>query len=242
MLDEAQVEQALASRTVDRPIKSLLKVRGPLQFGDYQWNDNAIPPGPTWIRVDLGTQILSVFRAGHEIGTAVIVYGGDNKQTPPGKLRILAKARDHVSSLYDAPMPFTLRLTGDGVSIHGSRSLRARRPTAASAYLSRSPNACSMPRKSATRSSLSRRGVAPVQALPDAAINRFPNGSPRPPIVRPALRSEAPVHNRNRRTIVAIAMFAASPLLIGGTTPAPISTRACCPRRTPNAPRWACRH
>ena len=120
MLDEAQVEQALASRTVDRPIKSLLKVRGPLQFGDYQWNDKSIPPGPTWIRVDLGTQILSVFRAGHEIGTAVIVYGGDNKQTPPGKLRILAKARDHVSSLYDAPMPFTLRLTGDGVSIHGS--------------------------------------------------------------------------------------------------------------------------
>ena len=120
MLDEAQVEQALASRTVDRPIKSLLKVRGPLQFGDYQWNDSSIPPGPTWIRVDLGTQILSVFRAGHEIGTAVIVYGGDNKQTPPGKLRILAKARDHVSSLYDAPMPFTLRLTGDGVSIHGS--------------------------------------------------------------------------------------------------------------------------
>ena len=120
MLDEAQVEQALASRTVDRPIKSLLKVRGPLQFGDYQWNDSSIPPGPTWIRVDLGTQILSVFRAGHEIGTAVIVYGGDNKQTSPGKLRILAKARDHVSSLYDAPMPFTLRLTGDGVSIHGS--------------------------------------------------------------------------------------------------------------------------
>jgi hypothetical protein len=120
LLDEGQIRQALASGTVDRPIKSLLKVSGALEFGDYQWDDNAIPPGPIWVRVDLGKQILSVFRDGHEIGTAVIVYGGDNKRTPPGKLRILAKARDHVSSLYDAPMPFTLRLTGDGVSIHGS--------------------------------------------------------------------------------------------------------------------------
>ena len=58
--------------------------------------------------------------AGQEIGTAVIVYGGDNKQTPAGKLRILGKARDHKSSLYDAQMPFTLRLTDDGVSIHAS--------------------------------------------------------------------------------------------------------------------------
>jgi len=61
-----------------------------------------------------------VFRAGHEIGTAVIVYGGDNKRTPAGRLHILGKARDHRSSLYDAAMPYTLRLTDDGVSIHGS--------------------------------------------------------------------------------------------------------------------------
>jgi lipoprotein-anchoring transpeptidase ErfK/SrfK len=61
-----------------------------------------------------------VFRAGHEIGTSVIVYGGDNKQTPTGKLRILDKAREHRSSLYEAEMPYTLRLTDDGVSIHGS--------------------------------------------------------------------------------------------------------------------------
>ena len=63
---------------------------------------------------------MSVFRDGHEIGTAVVVYGGDNKQTPPGKLHILAKARDHRSSLYEAEMPYTLRLTDDGVSIHAS--------------------------------------------------------------------------------------------------------------------------
>jgi lipoprotein-anchoring transpeptidase ErfK/SrfK len=50
----------------------------------------------------------------------VIVYGGDNKETPVGTLHILAKARKHRSSLYDAEMPYTLRLTNDGVSIHGS--------------------------------------------------------------------------------------------------------------------------
>lgn len=119
-LTKAQLRQALASGTVDRPIKSLLAVDQPLAYGQYKWNDTAIPHGPTWVRIDLGTQLISVFRAGNEIGTAVIVYGGDNKQTPVGKLHILSKARDHRSSLYDAPMPYTLRLTNDGVSIHGS--------------------------------------------------------------------------------------------------------------------------
>jgi len=119
-LTKAQLSQALASGTVDRPIKSLLAVDQPLTYGQYKWNDTAIPDGPTWVRIDLGTQLISVFRAGNEIGTAVIVYGGDNKQTPVGKLHILAKARDHRSSIYDASMPYTLRLTNDGVSIHGS--------------------------------------------------------------------------------------------------------------------------
>jgi len=119
-LTDAQLEQAMRSGTVDRPIKSLLAVKAPLYFGEYSWNDTAIPAGPTWVRVDLQTQLISVFRAGHEIGTAVIVYGGDNKETPVGTQHILAKARDHRSSLYDAEMPYTLRLTDDGVSIHGS--------------------------------------------------------------------------------------------------------------------------
>jgi len=119
-LTKAQLAQALASGTLDRPVKSLLAVDRPLYFGDYHWNDRGVPAGPTWIRIDLGSQLISVFRAGHEIGTAVIVYGGDNKQTPLGKLHILGKAKDHRSSLYDAEMPYTLRLTNDGVSIHAS--------------------------------------------------------------------------------------------------------------------------
>ncbi len=119
-LNRAQLDQAIASGTLDRPVKSLLAVKAPLHFGDYAWDDRGVPAGPTWVRVDLRSQLISVFRAGHEIGTAVIVYGGDNKQTPAGKLHILGKARNHRSSLYDAQMPYTLRLTADGVSIHAS--------------------------------------------------------------------------------------------------------------------------
>ena len=119
-LTKPQLEEAIASGTLDRPVRSLLSVKAPLQFGDYSWDDRDAAAGPTWIRIDLGSQLMSVFRGGDEIGTAVIVYGGDNKETPAGKLHILGKAQDHRSSLYDAEMPYTLRLTDDGVSIHAS--------------------------------------------------------------------------------------------------------------------------
>ena len=124
LLTRAQIDQAIASGTIDRPVKSLLKVEGPLRFGEFSWDDRGIPPGPLWIRVDLGSQLMSVFRSGHEIGTAVIVYGGDNKETPSGTLHILARDKDHYSSLYDAAMPYTLQLTMDGVAIHGSNVRR----------------------------------------------------------------------------------------------------------------------
>jgi lipoprotein-anchoring transpeptidase ErfK/SrfK len=117
----AQVREAYAAGLIDRPIKSILDVREPMQYGDYRWDDRGVPSGPAWVRIDLASQLLSVFRAGHEIGTAVILYGTDGLPTPTGKFPILAKYKDHRSITYDnAPMPYTLRLTRDGVSIHGS--------------------------------------------------------------------------------------------------------------------------
>lgn len=117
----AQLAEAEATGLVDRPIKSLLDVPQRMTYGDFVWNDKGVPAGPVWVRVDLAAQILSVFRSGHEIGTAVILYGTDGLPTPTGKFPILAKYKDHRSATYgDAPMPFTLRLTSDGVSIHGS--------------------------------------------------------------------------------------------------------------------------
>lgn len=117
----AEQREAEARGLTDRPIRSIINVRGKMNYGDYRWDDRGVPAGPTWVRVDLDTQLLSVFRAGHEIGTAVILYGADGVPTPSGHFPILAKLKDHRSSTYDgAPMPYTLRLTGDGVSIHGS--------------------------------------------------------------------------------------------------------------------------
>lgn len=101
-------------------VRSLLNVDRPLHYGDYRWDDAGVPAGPTWVRIDLGKQTLSLFRAGHEIGSAVILYGTDGKPTPHGVFPILEKNREHQSSLYDAEMPFMLRLTGDGVAIHAS--------------------------------------------------------------------------------------------------------------------------
>ena len=120
ILTKVQLDEALSAGTLDRPVKSLLKVDRQLHFGDFTWNDAGIPSGPVWIRIDPQAQLLSVFRDGHEIGTTVIVYGGDNKETPTGTFHIIARDKDHRSSLYDAAMPYTLQLTGDGVSIHGS--------------------------------------------------------------------------------------------------------------------------
>jgi hypothetical protein len=121
MLLPAQVREAFAARLIDRPIKSILDVRGPMTYGEFVWNDKGVPAGRAWIRVDLHAQLMSVFRSGHEIGTAVILYGADGLPTPTGKFPILAKLKDHRSITYDnAPMPYTLRLTPDGVAIHGS--------------------------------------------------------------------------------------------------------------------------
>jgi hypothetical protein len=101
-------------------VRSALNIPGPMHFGSFVWNEDRIPDGPVWIRIDLSHQLLSVFRAGHEIGTTVIVYGSDGKPTPIGAFHILQKSAHYYSHTYDAPMPFALRLTNDGVAIHGS--------------------------------------------------------------------------------------------------------------------------
>ena len=120
-LTKAQVFQAHAEGAIDRDIQSVLDVRKRMHYGDFIWNDRNVPKGPVWVRVDLKSQLISIFRSGHEIGTAVVLYGADEKQTPDGVFPVIAKIKDHKSATYNgAPMPYTLRLTQDGVAIHGS--------------------------------------------------------------------------------------------------------------------------
>ena len=102
-------------------IKSVMTIDGPLGHGNYYWDESRAPAeGPMLITVDLEAQTLSVFRDGHEIGVAVILYGTPEKPTPLGAFPITQKDADHVSNIYDAPMPYMMRLTNDGVAIHGS--------------------------------------------------------------------------------------------------------------------------
>lgn len=102
-------------------IKGILPVEGPMRQGDWYWDDSGVPQGKVFITADLAAGTLSIFRAGYEIGTAVIIIGDDATPTPLGVFPITQKDADHHSNIYDnAPMPFMLRLTNDGISVHGS--------------------------------------------------------------------------------------------------------------------------
>jgi lipoprotein-anchoring transpeptidase ErfK/SrfK len=103
-------------------IRSVLPIDGPMKIGDWHWDESAGPPrGTLVITADLAAQVLSVFRDGHEIGAAAILYGADAKPTPLGIYPITQKDADHRSNIYGgAPMPYMLRLTNDGVAIHAS--------------------------------------------------------------------------------------------------------------------------
>ncbi|HEU0045932.1 L,D-transpeptidase family protein [Sphingomonas sp.] len=94
---------------------------GPIKFGAHHWDEAGAPStGQVVITVDLAAQVLSVFRDGYEIGAAAILYGDDEKPTPLGRFPITQKDADHVSNLYGAPMPYMLRMTNDGISVHGT--------------------------------------------------------------------------------------------------------------------------
>jgi hypothetical protein len=101
-------------------IRSILNVKTPMRYGDFVWSDNRVPRGNIWVRVDLAHQELSVFRGGDEIGSTVILFGGPDNATPKGIFSILEKNPTYFSRTYQAPMPYMLRLTRDGVAIHGS--------------------------------------------------------------------------------------------------------------------------
>lgn len=105
-------------------VRRILDIPGPLRMGDHHWDESGAPAdGPIVITVDLEAQVLSIFRGGYEIGAAAILYGRDDKPTPLGAFPITQKAAKHVSNLYGAPMPYMMRMTNDGISIHGSDSV-----------------------------------------------------------------------------------------------------------------------
>jgi len=111
---------AAESKLLPAGVKSILNTSGSLKHGQYLWEDEGIAEGELTIWVDLTRQLVSVFRDGHEIGTAVIVYGAEEKASPTGTFPIMRRVRDYHSRSYDAPMPYSLFITNDSVALHGS--------------------------------------------------------------------------------------------------------------------------
>ena len=102
-------------------IERILPISGPIKYGEWHWDEQGVAPGPLVITVDLDARVLSVFRGGYEIGATAVLLGTNETPTPLGVFPVKWKDADHYSSTYDdAPMPFTMNLTPDGVSIHGT--------------------------------------------------------------------------------------------------------------------------
>src|SRR5690606_24340694 len=97
-LSQAQSGQAAATRLVPAATRSILNVRRKLRYGDFVWTRTKLGTGPLLVRINLDQQLLSVFRGGHEIGTAVILYGVEGHDTPTGRFPVIAKIEDHHSA------------------------------------------------------------------------------------------------------------------------------------------------
>jgi lipoprotein-anchoring transpeptidase ErfK/SrfK len=103
-------------------IKRVLPITGPIKYGEWHWDEAGVPDGPLVMTVDLEARVLSVFRGGYEIAATAVLLGTTEKPTPLGVFPVNWKKADHHSRTYDnAPMPFTLNLTADGVAIHGTK-------------------------------------------------------------------------------------------------------------------------
>ncbi|MEJ6011981.1 L,D-transpeptidase family protein [Novosphingobium aquae] len=103
-------------------IKRVLPITGPIKYGEWHWDEAGVPDGPLVMTVDLEARVLSVFRGGYEIAATAVLLGTTEKPTPLGVFPVNWKKADHYSRTYDnAPMPFTLNLTTDGVAIHGTK-------------------------------------------------------------------------------------------------------------------------
>lgn len=90
-----------------------------LKPGEWVWAPEVAPAGPLLVYVDLSTQRATVYRNGVRIAVSTVSSGKPGHSTPTGVFTILQKDAHHRSSKYNnAPMPFTQRLTWDGIALH----------------------------------------------------------------------------------------------------------------------------
>ncbi len=112
----------------------------------YHWNDDG-GPGDISIRINLTSQIATVYRGRREVGWCYVATGRAGHGTPVGSFRITEKTADKVSNRWGwqendfgevvnpsvrfdkpvpegarfvfAPMPYWMRLTDYGIGLHG---------------------------------------------------------------------------------------------------------------------------
>ncbi len=90
-----------------------------LKPGQFVWEGDAVTAGPIVVVVSLTEQRAYAYRNGVRIGVTTVSTGKRGHETPTGVFTILQKDKDHHSSVYnDAAMPYTERLTWDGVALH----------------------------------------------------------------------------------------------------------------------------
>jgi lipoprotein-anchoring transpeptidase ErfK/SrfK len=137
-IDDRPQREAAPALPDNRPeaVKALritkeLNVTRWLAPGEFAWDADAAAAasGPATVVVNLRSRTLSVYRGGVEIGRSSILYGFGEHPTPLGTFPVKEKKRDHHSRKYNAPMPHMLRLTDDGVALHGSANMGNDRAT-----------------------------------------------------------------------------------------------------------------
>ena len=99
-----------------RPVDTVPIMLNP---GQFIWKGDAVPSGPIVVVVSLLEQKAYVYRNGIRIGVSTASTGKSGHGTPTGVFMVLQKDKDHSSKTYNnAAMPYTERLTWDGVALH----------------------------------------------------------------------------------------------------------------------------
>jgi hypothetical protein len=92
---------------------------GALAPGEFVWQGGLERGGPVVVVVSLPEQMAYVYRNGVRVGISTVSSGKPGHGTPTGVFTILNKDKDHHSKTYNnAAMPYSERLTWDGVALH----------------------------------------------------------------------------------------------------------------------------
>lgn len=118
----AALGSPLIAQQVDVASGSVVQAIAKLRPGEYVWEPELAPEGPTLLIVNTTTQRAVLYRNGLPIAATTVSTGRPGYRTPTGVFTILQKRVEHYSSTYDnAPMPYMQRLTWKGVALHAGQ-------------------------------------------------------------------------------------------------------------------------